>query len=402
MKKVVFLLLFPALLSACGEGSISKRGSEEKIKRITLTFAGDIMAHTPNFMMRDYSEIYENLADILLTDDLSFANFETPVCDSLPLSTYPRFNVHTPYLEAAIKGGFEVFSLANNHTNDQGKEGIRGTFGAVKRMEEKYNAENNAVYFSGLKQNDEEEWQCTVIHKNDFRVAFLAVTEILNSADESRFLFYYSPPSEKGRQKLLERIKTMRAIVKPDIFVLSLHVNEAEYIRDVSAEKKEWFLSLADAGADIVWANHPHVMQPWEKAERKTTTECSAGEREMQRNKKDGENYENTTKTAFFMYSMGNFISAQRYKLNYEDPASYMEYTGDAVLLQLTYTKKNGRMQDDFTVTPVPITVYKTAGAPVLRRLNREFIESLSSERDKKYYSARLELMKAYLPSEIN
>jgi poly-gamma-glutamate synthesis protein (capsule biosynthesis protein) len=85
---------------------------------LVLTFAGDIMAHTVNFMMDDYRRIYEDLRPVLTADDLSFGNLETPVADSLPMSTFPSFNVHSAYLRAAVDGGFDVFSLANNHAND--------------------------------------------------------------------------------------------------------------------------------------------------------------------------------------------------------------------------------------------------------------------------------------------
>ena len=95
---------------------------------IELTFAGDIMAHTENWSMSDYSRIYQDVSSLLRNDDLTFANFETPVSNSLPLSTYPRFNVHSSYLDAAVEAGFDVFSLANNHSNDQGLAGVAEPF----------------------------------------------------------------------------------------------------------------------------------------------------------------------------------------------------------------------------------------------------------------------------------
>lgn len=395
MKKVISFLLFSALLFACSKPDFSQTECEET-KTITLTFAGDIMAHNLNFNMRDYSKIYEGLSDILLADDLSFANLETPVCDSLPLSTYPRFNVHFSYLRAAKEGGFDVFSLANNHTNDQGITGIEGTFFAAEKMKKLFTGKNG-VYFSGLKKKESDNFECTVIHKNGFTVSFLSVTEILNSPDESN-RFYYSKPTKSGRENLLKSIKEMRNKHKCDLFVLALHLAESEYKREVSEEKRLYFHSLAEDGVDIIYGCHPHVMQTWEKVPLKTkrsedhTKEANAKCTKL----KSG----TPLQSAFFMYSMGNFISAQRFALNYENPGDYMEYTGDAVLLSLTYTKKNGVVQDDFDLKAIPITVQKTADGLVLRRLDDSFIFSLSDRRDKKYYSSRLSLLKAYLPLE--
>ena len=102
---------------------------------LVLTFAGDLMAHTVNFNMNEYDLIYKDVEKILYSDDLSFVNIETPVCDALPLSTYPCFNVHTPYLRAAVQAGFDMLGFANNHTNDHGTTGIDGTLTSVRPVQ---------------------------------------------------------------------------------------------------------------------------------------------------------------------------------------------------------------------------------------------------------------------------
>ena len=112
------------------------------------------MAHTVNFNMKSYDLIYTDIRKILHGDDLSFVNVETPVCDSLELSTYPRFNVHTPYLRAAAEAGFDILSLANNHTNDQQTTGIDGTLQAVRTVQKERNTLDSPhppLAFSGLK-----------------------------------------------------------------------------------------------------------------------------------------------------------------------------------------------------------------------------------------------------------
>ena len=99
----------------------------------------------------------------------------------------------------------------------------------------------------------------------------------------------------------------------------------------------------------------------------------------------------------FCMYSMGNFISGQRWHTRYDDPAFYREYTGDAVMLQLTYTRnKAGRA--DFSVLPLLITQYNEPEYPVVKRFTQEWIDTLS-EKEKKYFTKRFELMKEYLPT---
>ena len=84
--------------------------------RLVLTFGGDIMAHVENFGMADYNMIYTDIEEIIQNDDFTFANLETPVHEGRAYESYPTFNVQPEYVQAAIDAGFDVFSLANNHT----------------------------------------------------------------------------------------------------------------------------------------------------------------------------------------------------------------------------------------------------------------------------------------------
>ena len=76
----------------------SEKNDREEIRHnLTLLFAGDIMAHKPNYSMSDYSVIWKDIAPLALSCDFSFANIEAPVDDSIPYATYPRFNMHSEY-----------------------------------------------------------------------------------------------------------------------------------------------------------------------------------------------------------------------------------------------------------------------------------------------------------------
>lgn len=331
---------------------------------LRMNFAGDIMAHTVNFNMPDYRKIYENVIPILRSADLSFGNLEIPVADSLPLSTYPRFNVHTPYVQAAVDAGFNVFSLANNHSNDQGSGGIVATRGALASM-------TPQVVSSGLRAFRDQRMKPVLIFVKGKKILFLAVTEILNSYDTAGKLVYYVAPTKKARTGFLSELEKMRKEHSCDIFVLSIHLNEPEYVRTVNDAKRTWFTQIAEAGVDIVWGHHPHVMQEWEVA----TVDSFGSKRH-----------------ALFMYSMGNFISGQRYAPDRENPDGMREYTGDGVILQVTVA--GGAM----TVKPIPLTNYTDPQfGPVVRQFDNAFVSSLSDPWVR-YYRARYDLMQSYLP----
>ena len=152
------------ILNSCNSTEISESKLPEKkddISELVLSFSGDIMAHDINFKMKDYNRIYNDIREILLNDDVTFGNVETPVCEERPLSTFPCFNIHKDYLKAAIDGGFDVFSFANNHTNDQGIQGIDGTIKSFNALKEEY--KNKELFSSGLKNKEDEDFKPVLI-----------------------------------------------------------------------------------------------------------------------------------------------------------------------------------------------------------------------------------------------
>lgn len=442
MRRIsVFMFLLPVFCSCCvvadslqviipavveedavpiDDGNLLFMGSNPYSHPLVLTFAGDLMAHTVNFNMKSYDLIYTDVEKILHNDDLSFVNVETPVCDVLPLSTYPSFNVHTPYVRAAVQAGFDVLSLANNHTNDHGKIGIDGTLTAIRTVQKERPTSGilpSFLIFSGLKDSENDPIQVTPLFYKGWNILFCSVTEILNSYDSSKARLYYSAPTKQGREALLSVIKEARNRYPCDLFVLGLHLNEPEYGRIVSKAKKAWFKQLGEAGVDIIWAHHPHVMQTWETItverpvplQEATMTDNTTNQKTSDTDMTIDARHTDISDVkeivvseqckVFCMYSMGNFISGQRWHTRYDDPAFYREYTGDAVLLQLTCTRnKAGRA--DFSVLPLLITQYNESAYPVVKRFTQEWLDTLS-EKEKNYFTKRLELMEAYLPINL-
>lgn len=138
-------------------------------------------------------------------------------------------------------------------------------------------------------------------------------------------------------------------------------------------------MSLAEAGVDIVWAQHPHVLQSWELVE---------------------VNREDQKQRVLFMYSLGNLISGQRYFPDIENPSAIREYTGDGIFMKVRL-KKNGESSrfTSIDLEPIPVTNYTDPklGAPVLRSFSQKFIDDLPSSL-KKYYTERLRLLFSHFP----
>ena len=356
---------------------------EEPPSRLVLTFGGDIMAHTPNFSMADYSMIYADIEEIIRNDSLTFANLETPVHDGRPYESYPTFNVQPPYAQAAIDAGFDVFSLANNHTNDQGLEGMERTlaFFASKEAE--------GVHSAGIKPEGHQGITHRLIERDGWRVLFVALTEILNSFADYHKIDYVAPASAR-RQELARELAQLRQDNPCDLFVVSLHTCEDEYVHEITQVRRDFYRLLLDNGVDIVWANHPHLAKEWE-----VFTPSSA----------DGSSAPHPT--AMAMYALGNTISGQRTRPQFTRPETNRDYTGDGYLVQVVLEKaatnpaaSEGHAPESFRIVAVEphlITTYIDGdGNYLIRRLTDDFIQELRDEDNEKwanYLAERKKLM---------
>ncbi|MBB5217845.1 CapA family protein [Treponema rectale] len=336
---------------------------------ITLTFAGDIMAHKPNWNISNFDEVYEDIKDFLLQSDAAFVNLETPVTDSLPYSSYPAFNVHHQYADAAVKAGFNVFSLCNNHTNDQELEGIKAT---KKYFDEKRTAtagSSRPVYSSGVKDSPSSPFTFETINIRDWKIVYLAVTELLNKPNYNSYINYIKTDS-KSRENFIELVKKIREENPCDLFILSFHTAEEEYVLTTKKSQRSFYKKLLDAGVDIINANHPHVPKEWE----------------LYRSKEGASD-------KIIFYSQGNTISAQRTSPSYDAPDTIRDYTGEGFITQVKFEKliNDGKpIVKVVQVHPVLITTYITNQWHfVIKKLDDSFIEELKKQ-GKKTWSAYL------------
>lgn len=294
----------PAGVASENTGAHRSAAARSRGDALSLTFLGDIMAHTVNFSMAEYDHIYADVRAELQSDDVTFANLETPVVSSRPRASYPRFNVHPDYVIAAARSGVDAVSAANNHSNDWGADGIAETREALALL-----GASHGLAASGLRASAEEPVRATLIEAAGRRIGFVAVTQLHNLPGAGSSLVYsVDYRDEREAQRFLDWV-TIRSLGF-DLFVVSYH-GGIEYAREPHPEKARFFERLARAGADVVWSHHPHVVQPWGKIERR-----------------DGS-------VALVLHSTGNFISGQTWRLGPADAATARAHTGDSPLFRV-------------------------------------------------------------------
>ena len=385
----IFFILMPLLLViSCGSTKIESPPEEIATEetcsesQLTLLFAGDIMAHSVNYNFGNFDAIWSDIAPAVSAADLAFANVEAPVDDKLPWSTYPQFNMHGTYIDAAIKAGFDVFSLANNHTNDQSLSGMKGTLSYFKK--------HKHVQACGIKEKANAPLTYQIIEKNGWKILFVAFTEILNSPDSASYIDHI-PTKGKKHETILSDLKKLREEHPCDVFVVSVHADEPEYVRKVFDYQKKFYHALIkEAGADVVWSNHAHIVKEWEIVPQNEDA-----------HEADGTSGEHG---GLIMYANGNTISGQRSNPQFKSPETDRDYTGDGLLMTVTLTKKmysDGKAEISIEkLEPLFITTYITpAWQFVIRLMDDDLLHSLrraglNTWAD--YLAERKKIMEAY------
>lgn len=333
---------------------------DETDDEIKLLFAGDIMAHTNNYHISSFDKIWRDVKYLIDGNDLVFANIEAPIDTTKPVSSYPNFNMPQNYVQAAVDAGFNVFSLCNNHSNDQYLDGIKETLKTVDRICEQTakNANPRSLYFSGLKKSKESEFSYNIIEKSGWKILFLPMTELLNRPDFSEYINYIKT-DDASRNEFIDYVKKLREKNPCTIFILSFHTAEPEYTRNITSRQEKFYKELIKNGVDIIWANHAHIIKN-RKIIVDTETNCDK----------------------LIMYANGNTISGQRRNpdLTSKNPNGERDNTGDGLFYKVTLKKDNNGSVKIKKCEPIFITTYiNTANEFVLKPLNQDFVNYLYS-----------------------
>jgi poly-gamma-glutamate capsule biosynthesis protein CapA/YwtB (metallophosphatase superfamily) len=217
----------------------------------------------------DFRYIFEYVKSNIADYDLAFYNQETIIGGKeLGYSAYPRFNTPQEFGDAMVELGFNLISLANNHTLDKGETGIIHSLNYWK---------TKAVLTAGSYMSDEEKNGKRIETKNEISYTLLAYTthtnglKVPNGKDYLVNVFSYD--------KVKSDVEKLRD--KVDVLIVSMHWGD-EYTNIPNKQQRDIANFLASLNVDIIIGHHPHVIQPIE-----------------------------FIGNTLVFYSLGNFVSAQ-------------------------------------------------------------------------------------------
>jgi len=206
--------------------------------QVTLLFTGDIMLgrHVEFLMQREGAQYpFINIQESLNKTDVLIGNFEgsvPPVHKPTPFGTF-AFSVKKEYLDVLKNVGFNILSLANNHSFDFKASGFTNTKAECLRV---------GIVCKGHPSALSEE-STHIIEIDGHKIGLLFLHTL------------YVSPTQEDIEFLLEEL-----IKETDIQIAYVHWGD-EYVLVPNASQRGLAHSLIDLGVDAIIGHHPHVIQ---------------------------------------------------------------------------------------------------------------------------------------------
>ncbi|WP_170291736.1 CapA family protein [Heliobacterium mobile] len=262
---------------------VEKGLTKEPVRTVEILLAatGDVLIHDSMILAGQedrgysYKHFFTQVKPYIEKADIAIADFEgTMAGPDNGFSGYPLFNCPAEMAQALADTGFDLVTIAGNHILDKGTDGLIRTVS---------NIEQAGMTPVGAYRNAEERKKVTIKEIKGVKIAYLAYTYGTNGIPVPKDKPYLvNLLDETAMVKDVTEAKALGA----DFVIASLHMGE-EYQRQPDDGQKRWVQKAFAAGVDVVLASHPHVLQPFEK-------------------------HVVNGKERFVIYSLGNFISAQK------------------------------------------------------------------------------------------
>lgn len=287
-------------------GDKNNQKEEEKTYKLSMVMVGDNLIHSSIYKEAnklagydgyDFKPMITMIKDKVKGYDLAYYNQETILGGSeLGLSDYPTFNSPYEAGDAMLDAGFNMVSLATNHTIDRGEKAVLNSC--------EYWKSKTDVLTAGSYCSEEERNEVKVMEKNNITYTMLNYTYGTNGIAIPKGKDYlvnvwpmdYNADYGEGYEAFKETVKedVERVRDKVDVLIVAMHWG-VEYTHTPTKYQKDAAEFLASLGVDIVIGTHPHVVQPVEWID-----------------------------DTIVFYSLGNFISAQDQKDNYNKMVGLM------------------------------------------------------------------------------
>ncbi|HIJ86122.1 MAG TPA: CapA family protein [Desulfuromonadales bacterium] len=297
-------------------------------EEIIINAVGDIMLAgkwAPLLRQKGYDHPFNGVRKELAAGDINLANLESPIATGgkeYSEKKY-RFRAEPPVAKALRNAGFNLVTLANNHSMDFGAEALAETLQHLS---------DNGIASIGAGESLSEARKMALYSIKGKKIAFLAFS--LTQPVEF-FARQDRPGTAPGYEKLvIADIAGARS--QADYVIVSFHWGK-EATETVQQYQRNAAHSAIEAGADVIIGHHPHILQGVERY-----------------------------KSGIIFYSLGNFTFAS--KSSVADVSAILRLTfaedrREAEILPLDVQNRRVSFQ--------PQLLTGAKGAAVIEKLNR-------------------------------
>lgn len=194
--------------------------------------------------------LFDEVQSYIQQHDLAFFNLECPLTNAgskAPLLKRFSFRGDVDAVAQLRKVGFNIASIANNHTIDWGRVGFAETWNVLTQ---------GGIFPVGGGCNQREAIKPVLLKKNNLTFAFFGSVSFLLEG-----LAYNDDqwgPAYADIDSLVKEIKAINNFV--DYVIVSFHWGD-ENSPLPNNQQKDYAHKVVDAGADLVIGHHPHVLQ---------------------------------------------------------------------------------------------------------------------------------------------
>jgi poly-gamma-glutamate synthesis protein (capsule biosynthesis protein) len=217
--------------------------TEPAEERFLLTFVGDCTFGAnptntyagygfPKTVGEDYRYPFRNVIRWFENDEASFLNLEGPLSDvGNPMQKKHVFRGTTAFVNILTENSVEAVTIANNHTMDYGQIGYDSTVMTLQTA---------GIPFV------EQDGTCIFTTENGLTIGLYGAV-------------YY----KLDTQQIVSAVASLKE-AGCGLVIFAPHWGVEGSYRPTEAQR-ELAHAVIDAGADIVWGSHPHVLQPVEE-----------------------------------------------------------------------------------------------------------------------------------------
>lgn len=239
--------------------------------RLDMIMVGDALIHDKIYNdaktgnTYDFKKMISLIKPITSKYDVAYYNQETILGGKgIGLSAYPAFNSPYEVGDAMIDAGFNLVSLATNHTMDRGTKAIQNS--------RKYWDSKKDVLAVGSYTSQASRDEVHIVKKNNITYTMLNYTYGTNGINvPNKYLVNVwpvkgsNPKTDTAYQNYKKQVKIDIEKVrgKVDVVMVAMHWG-IEYTYTPNSYQKDMAAYLSSLGVDIIIGTHPHVVQPIE------------------------------------------------------------------------------------------------------------------------------------------